>query len=102
MKPGYKQFKYLFTAELGQLLIKAGISCQVSATWKRSEESAKTDPVNFTNGAANFDQTLSLPVKMYLNEATQLYEEKKVVDHLFRASSRLHFTAPKAKRAQGQ
>jgi hypothetical protein len=73
MKEEHKQFKYLFNAELGQLLIKTGITCQISATWKRSEESAKTDQVEFTNGTANFNQTLSLPVKMYLNTNTKLY-----------------------------
>lgn len=78
MKENIKQFKYLFTADLSHLLIKTGISCKVSATWKRSEESAKTDPVNFANGQADFNQSLSLPVKMYLNTSTQLYEEKKV------------------------
>lgn len=74
MKEAHKQFKYLFTAELGQLLIKTGISCQISAVWKRSEETAKTDPVDFANGSAHFNQTLSLPVKIYLNSATKLYE----------------------------
>lgn len=42
--------------------------------WKRSEEVAKTDPVQFSNGGADFNQTLSLPVKMYLNISTSLYE----------------------------
>lgn len=36
MKDNIKQFKYLFTADLNQLVIKTGITCKVSAVWKRS------------------------------------------------------------------
>ena len=100
MKEEHKQFKYLFNAELGQLLIKTGITCQISAVWKRSEETAKTDPVEFANGTANFNQTLTLPVKMYLNTNTKLFEEKKVFVIIFRVKLHLHYIVQKGIKAQ--
>lgn len=39
---------------------------------------AKTTTVEFSNGEANFDQTIAIPVNMYYEENSYTFQEKKV------------------------
>jgi hypothetical protein len=81
-----KVYKVQFYADVGRLRIKTPIACSITGSWKRSKHSgsylgaevAKTTTVEFSNGEANFDQTIAIPVNMYYEENSYTFQEKKV------------------------
>ena len=88
-------YKFVFHLRLGKLSLSTSFQCDISATWKRSSEVAKSELVQFSNGAANFNQTISLPVNMYFDSNTNSFQEKKVNPITFRLNSHLHCIPPK-------
>ena len=89
-----KTYKFNFHATIGKLTLNTSVQCNLSASWKRSNESAKGEPVPLESGVAYFNQTLNLPVNMYLDTATNLFQEKKVVSIVIQSqfSFTLHTT----------
>lgn len=75
-------FKFVFTANLGELILKANISSPTFVTWKRStlslsvgQESAISQTVDMTNGKADFkDEALKLPVNMYFDQNAKCFQ----------------------------
>ena len=47
-------YKFVFTAYLGILNIKANISSPTYVTWKRSQESAVSQVIDMKNGNGDF------------------------------------------------
>lgn len=78
MASSLKLSKFLFKAEIGELSLNTSVQCDLSATWKRSNELAKSGLVSLVAGKASFNQTLTLPINMYFDSATNSFQEKKV------------------------
>ena len=73
-------FKFIFTASIGILNIKANVSSPTFVTWKRSQESVSSQVVEMVSGKGDFgNEQIQLPVNMYYDKNTECFQEKKVL-----------------------
>lgn len=68
-------YKFIFTAQIGVLNIKANVSSPTFVTWKRSQETAISQTIDMTNGKGDFaKEELKLPVNMYYDKTAECFQ----------------------------
>ena len=68
-------YKFIFTASIGILSIKANVSSPTFVTWKRSQESVSSQIIEMASGKGDFNnEQIQLPVNMYYDKNTECFQ----------------------------